>query len=93
MRDYAMLLEETIEKYWGAPKSSIYFSNYYGDSFEMRAILFSIILFEINYNFKDYKEEELNILREYENKYTSEVTTFEENVRILEFLAKHKTSN
>ena len=51
MNDIEYLLENTIIEYWGQPKTPIYFSNYYGDNFEMRAILFSITLFQVNYKF------------------------------------------
>lgn len=90
MRDYGMLLERTIEKYWGTPKTPIYFANYYGDKFEMRAILFSIVTFEINYNADEYTEDKLMIMKEYESKSWNEKTTHNDNIIILELLAKHK---
>lgn len=90
MTDYGTLLEKTMEAYWGQPKTPIYFSNYHGDKFEMRAILFTISLFEINYKFEEYSEEELLVLKEYESKSWSEETTYDENTKILELLAKHK---
>lgn len=90
MRDYGTLLEKTIEEFWGHPKTPIYFANYCGDKFEMRAILFTISLFEINYKFEEYSIEELQELKSYESKSWNEKTTYEENIKILELLAKHK---
>ena len=90
MNDLGALLEKTIEAYWGQPKTQVYFSNYYGDRFEMRAILFSIILFEINYKFSEYNEMELLVLKDYESKSWDSETTFDENIKVLETLAKHK---
>jgi len=90
MIDYGILLEKTMEAYWGQPKTTIYFSSYCGDKFEMRAILFTISLFEINYKFNEYSEKELSALKEYESKSWNEETTYDENTKILELLAKHK---
>ena len=85
-----MLLEKTIEEYWGQPKTPIYFANLEGDKFEMRAILFSLVTYEINYNPSDYNENELLILKKYEQKCWDEKQTYKDNLSILEFLAKHK---
>ena len=90
MKDNAILLERTIEAYWGQPKSSIYFANYYGDNFEMRAILFAIVLFEINYKSDDYKSEDLNLLENFLSKTSSKQTIHNDNIQILELLANHK---
>ncbi|POS00653.1 hypothetical protein Q361_1352 [Flavobacterium croceum DSM 17960] len=90
MRDYGMLLEKTIEEYWGQPKTPIYFANLYGDKFEMRAILFSLVTYEVNYKPSEYTEEELRILKEYEQKCWNENQTHNDNISILEFLAKHR---
>ena len=90
MKDYAMLFEKTIEKYWGHPKTPIYFSNYYGDKFEMQAILFSIIVFEINYKFEDYSDDEITVLKDYEQKCWDKKQTHQDNILILEFLSNHK---
>lgn len=90
MIDYGALLEETMEAYWGRPKKPIYFSNYCGDKFEMRAIIFTLSLFEINYKYDEYSDEELFALKEYESKSWNKLTTYDENIKILELLAKHK---
>ena len=90
MTDYGMLLEKTIEEYWGQPKTPIYFANYYGDKFEMRALLFSIVTFEINYKFDEYNVEELEALKVYESNSWNEKTTHNHNIKSLELLAKHK---
>ena len=90
MKDYGMLLEKTIEKYWGKPKAPIYFANYYGDKFEMRAILFSLVIYEVNYKFTEYTDDKLKILKEYEQKCWNEKTTHQDNIKILEFLANNK---
>lgn len=93
MEDYGMLLEKTIEKYWGTPKTPIYFANYYGDKFEMRAILFSIIIYEINYKLNEYSEDEINQMKEYETKSWNEKASHNDNIKILELLANHKKVN
>lgn len=84
-----MLLEKTIEAYWGNPNTPIYFSNYDSEH-EMSAILFAISLFEINYNQSDYNAEELTALETYRTKFSDEKTTYEDDIQILELLAKHK---
>jgi hypothetical protein len=56
----------------------------------MRAILFSIVTFEINYNAYEYTEDKLTIMKEYESKSWNEKTTHYDNIIILELLAEHK---
>jgi hypothetical protein len=90
MNDIAYLLEKTIIEYWGQPKTSIYFSNYFGDNYEMRAILFSISLFQINYKFDEFDEQQLEKLKEYLSKSYNMETSYNENIEILTLLAKHK---
>lgn len=89
MKDYGMLLERTIEKYWGHPKTPIYFANYYGDKFEMRALLFSIVVHEINYKFSEYSEEEMEELKAYEKKGWDNKIKHNDSIKILEVLANH----
>lgn len=56
----------------------------------MRAILFSLVTYEVNYKQSEYTEEELRILKEYEKKCWNENQTHNDNILILEFLAKHR---
>jgi len=90
MKDYGMLLEKTIEKYWGHPKTPIYFANYYGDKFEMRALLFSIVVHEINYKFSEYTEEKMKALKAFEKKGWDNKIKHNDSIKILEVLADHK---
>lgn len=89
MKDYGMLLEKTIEKYWGNPKTPIYFADYYGDKFEMRALLFSIVVHEINYKFAEYTEEEIEELKSFEKKGWDNNIKHKDSIKILEVLADH----
>lgn len=89
--DYGMLFEKTVEAYWGNPKTSIYFSNYWGNKFEMRAILFSIILQEINFNPSNYDANKLEFLKEYARKSSDGKTSHTENVNVLKLLAEFKS--
>ena len=89
MINYPTLLESTIEAYWGHPNTPEYFSNYNTES-EMSAILFTISLFEINYNESDYNDEELTSLKNYITKFSDERTTIDDNHNILELMAMHK---
>lgn len=90
MEDYGMLLEKTIEKYWGHPKTPIYFANYYGDIFEMKALLFSIVVYEINYKASEYSEEEMEELNNFEKKAWNNKIEHNDSIRILKVLANHK---
>ncbi|MBI6119868.1 hypothetical protein [Salegentibacter maritimus] len=90
MKDYGMLLEKTIEEYWGHPKTPIYFANYYGDKFEMKALLFALVIFEINYKPDEYKESELIKLRNFERTLSKKEINHKDRIEILEFLAKRK---
>ena len=90
MNDLAYLLENTIIEYWGQPKTQVYFSNFYGDNFEMRAILFSIVLFQVNYKFDDFQEKQLEILKQFLSKSYKNEITYDENKDVLILLAKHK---
>ncbi|MEB2774430.1 hypothetical protein SYJ56_03885 [Algoriphagus sp. D3-2-R+10] len=90
MNNYAMLLEKTMEEYWGSPKAPIYFANYYGDKFEMRALLFSLATYEVNYKFDEYTSEELDVLKDYENKCGNQTVVHADSIKILELLANHK---
>jgi hypothetical protein len=56
----------------------------------MRAILFSIVTFEIiNYKADEYTEDKLTIMKEYESKSWNENYALD-NIIILELLAEHK---
>ncbi|HAQ21093.1 MAG TPA: hypothetical protein DCR40_17950 [Prolixibacteraceae bacterium] len=90
MKDYGMLLEKTIEAYWGQPKTTISFANYYGDDFKMKAILFSLVVTQINYRSEEYPEEELKQLEDYESKFWSSTPEFSDDINVLKLLAKHK---
>lgn len=90
MNDIEYLLENTIIEYWGQPKTPIYFSNYYGDNFEMRAILFSIALFQVNYKFEEFEYEQLEKLKLYLTKSYNNENTHDDSLNILILLAKHK---
>jgi hypothetical protein len=90
MNDLEYLLEKTIIEYWGNPKTQIYFSNYFGDNFEMRAIIFSIVLFQVNYKFEEFKDEQLEKLKDYLSKSYENENTHDDNINILVLLAKHK---
>lgn len=89
INDYGMLFEKTVEAYWGNPVTPIYFANYWGDKFEMRAILFAIVIQEINFNPNSYDTEKLDILKEYARKSSNGKTSYSENVQILKLLAEH----
>lgn len=89
MTDYGMLLEKTIEKYWGHPKTPIYFANYYGDKFEMKALLFSIVVHEINYKASEYSDEEMEELKAFERKAWDNKIKHKDSIKILEVLANH----
>ena len=89
MNDLEYLLEKTIIEYWGNPKTQIYFSNYFGDNFEMRAIIFSIVLFQVNYKFEEFKDEQLEKLKDYLSKSYENENTHDDNINILFILAKH----
>jgi len=84
-----MLLEQTIEKYWGNPKTPIYFANYFGDTFQMRALLFSIVVYEINYKFSEYTKEEIKELNSFEKKGSDNKIKYEDCIKILQVLADH----
>ncbi|QBN18942.1 hypothetical protein [Flavobacterium nackdongense] len=90
----AIIFEQTIQKYWGNPTSGFNFANYYGDNFKMHSLIFSIVVYEINYKKHEYNEEDFMILEEYENKCWKtegkESTTFDDSIKILEFLNKRK---
>ena len=88
--DYGMLFEKTVEAYWGNPKTPIYFANYWEDKFEMRAILFSIVVQEINFNPNSYDTDILDSLKEYASKSSNGETSHSENVQILKLLAEYK---
>lgn len=90
MIDYGMLLEKTIEKYWGHPKTPIYFANYFVDKFEMKALLFSIVVHEINYKFSEYTAEEMKELKEFEKKGWGGKIQYKDSIRILEVLDDHE---
>jgi len=90
LNDYGMLFEKTVEAYWGNPKTPIYFSNYWGDKFVMRAILFSIVIQEINFNPSNYDSDKLESLKEYARKSSDGGTSHTENVDILKLLAEYK---
>lgn len=84
-----MLFEKTIQKYWGTPETNIYFSSYYGDNFEMRAILFSIVVHELNYKANEYSEEKLSLMKDYELKSNQGKVTHNDNLLILQLFANH----
>lgn len=88
--DYGMLFERTIIAYWGWPKTSVYFASYFHDSFKMNALLFSIIVYELNYNFNDYSPIEIKQLKKYQLKGWDNSITLNDSYKILEVLAKHK---
>lgn len=90
INDYPALLEKTIEAFWGVPKTPVYFANYYDDEFTMRAILFALVLHEINYKSNEYDNELLSELKEFESKSWNSNINKQEAVQILEILAKHK---
>jgi hypothetical protein len=90
IQDFGMLFEKIVEAYWGSPKTPIYFSNYWGKNFETRAILYSIIIKEINYNPEKYNEDILESLKEYASKSSNGGLSYTENASLLELLAKHK---
>jgi hypothetical protein len=89
--DYGMLFEKTVEAYWGNPKTPIYFANYWGHEFETKALLFSIVVNEINYNANDYSPEKLDALKDYTKKISEGDVSHSDNVQILKLLAKHKS--
>lgn len=90
VNDYGTLFEKTVKAYWGNPETPIYFSNYWGDKFEMRAILFSIVIQEININRRNYDADKLESLKEYATKSSLGGTSYTENVDILKLLAEYK---
>lgn len=81
-----MKLERVVIKFFGEPKTSIYYSSYYNNGFSTRALLFSICVKEINSNPEKYSEDQLEKLKEFEFQLHNGESIHHQNVKCIEFL-------
>lgn len=84
MKDHAMQFEGVVKKYFGNPLSTIYYSNYYGDNFQIRAILFAICVCEINNKIQD--DNDLKILNKFHDLFASGNSSFHNCIECITFL-------
>ena len=66
IQDYGMEFENIVIKFFGRPKTPIYFASYYSDNFETKAMLFSICVQEININKDKYSQMQIEELTKFE---------------------------
>lgn len=88
MQDPGYEFEKVIIKFFGSPKTPIYFSGYFdrNNKFEARALLFSICVREININNDNYSEQEINELKQYERYLSNGQVEYNTLVKCIEFL-------
>lgn len=88
IQDPGYEFEKVIIKFFGTPKTPIYFSGYFDRSnkFEGKALLFAICVKEININKDQHSEEEINKLKKYENELSTDNVEYKTLVECIQFL-------
>ena len=83
-----MIFERVVEKFWGSPKTSIYFAGFYGDNFGTRAILFAIAVKLQNYGYgnRSFTNEEKKYIDDYISVANRNELTHSDNVKFIDFL-------
>jgi hypothetical protein len=85
--DYGMMLEMILVSYWGGhPKSSIYFASYCTDDAKRRALLFSIIVYLLNYSKELFNDAEIEELEQFER----DIMRKDVSIKIIKFLHQNK---
>jgi hypothetical protein len=85
--DYGMMLEMILVSYWkGHPKTSIYFASYYNDDAKKRALLFSIIVYLLNYSIELFNDAEIEELEQFQR----DIMSTNVSIKIIEFLYKNR---
>lgn len=81
--------EEVIIKFFGQPKTPIYFASYFDRTqFEGRALLFAICVKEKNINKDKYSNESLDKFNKFEEKLLNDDVKHTTLVECIEFLSK-----
>ena len=89
-----MRFEEVIKSIWGTPQIPTYFAGYYdsasaGKESNLRAILFTLCIYETNYGRDKYDESGLETIRTYQNIADKGELTHNDDVKFIVFLHEH----
>lgn len=88
IQDPGSKFEEIIMKFFGRPKTSIYFASYFDrtSKFERRALLFAICVKEININQDHYSKENIKKFEEFETKLSGDDVEYKTLIDCIKFL-------
>ena len=85
-KDYAMLFEGVVIKFFGAPEDEIYYANYYENDFTRQAILYSICVKERHSNTNANSQKQLKILDEFIGILSNSNAKQNDMIKCIEFL-------